>query len=177
MNPLKIRRGVVPTVLIIASAALQTTLFVRLRPFDAAPALVLLVVLALSRHLTAEMSLLAGFSAGLLQDLLSESALGLWALTFTTAAYVMVRVRARMEEDFSLYGPLVFAMTAGAITLFAVLGTIFGEKTLADAGLLRKIVLPSLYNGLLAAPILPFVTWAMGATRRRAQAQTVAKYQ
>ena len=175
MNPIKIRRAVVPTLMILTAAALQTTLFVRLRPFDAAPALVLLVVIALARHLSAEICLLVGFSAGLLQDLLSDSALGLWALTFTTAAYVIVRVRDRMEEDFSLFGPFVFAVAAGAITLFAVLGTIFGEKTLADAGLWRKILLPSLYTALLAGPLLPFTTWALGATRRRAT--TVAKYQ
>lgn len=175
MNPLKVRRGVASGLMIVTAAALQTTLFVRFRPFDAAPALVLLVVIALARHLSPEIALLAGFAAGLLQDLLSDSPLGLWALTFTTVGYVVVRLRERMEEDFSLFGPFVFAVSAGAITLFAVLGTIFGEKTLADSGLWRKILVPSFYNALLAGLILPFTTWALGATRRRTQ--TVAKYQ
>jgi rod shape-determining protein MreD len=175
MNPLKLRRAVASTLMILIAAALQTTLFVRLRPLDAAPALVLLVVIGLARHLSPEIALLMGFAAGLLQDLLSQSALGLWALTLTTVAYAMVRLRGRMEEDFTLFAPFVFAMSAGAIALFAVLGTIFGEKTLADAGLLRKIVLPSVYNALLAALVLPLATWAMGAARRRANA--VSKYQ
>lgn len=175
MNQVKVRRAVATTLMILVAAALQTTLFVRLRPLDAAPALVLLVVIALARHLSAEIALLMGFAAGLLLDLLSTSPLGLWALTLTTVAYVMVRLRERLEEDFSLFGPLVFALSAGAITLFAVLGTIFGEKTLADAGLWRKIMLPSLYNALLAGLILPLATWALGATRRRTA--TVAKYQ
>lgn len=175
MNQLKIRRAVASTLMIVTAAALQTTLFVRFRPFDTAPALVLLVVIALARHLSPEIALLMGFSAGLLQDLLSDSPLGLWALTFTTVAYAVVRLRERMEEDFSLFGPFVFAVSAGAIALFAVLGTIFGEKTLADVGLWRKIVLPSLYNALLAGLMIPFATWALGATRRRTQ--TVAKYQ
>ena len=175
MNPVKIRRTAATVLMILVAAALQTTLFVRLRPFDAAPALVLLVVIALARHLSPEFALLAGFSAGLLQDLLSDSALGLWALTFTTVAYAVVRLRDRMEEDFTLFGPFVFAVTAAAITLFAVLGTIFGEKTLADAGLWRKIVLPSLYNALLAGLVLPLGTWALGVSRSRAT--TVAKYQ
>jgi len=175
MNPLKLRRGVASTLMILTAAALQTTLFVRLRPFDAAPALVLLVVIALARHLSPEIALLMGFSAGLLQDLLSDAPLGLWALTFTSVAYAVVRLRDRMEEDFSLFGPFVFAVSALAIALFAVLGTIFGEKTLADAGLWRKIVLPSLYNAFLTGAMLPFATWALGANRRRAQ--SVSKYQ
>jgi rod shape-determining protein MreD len=175
MNPLKLRRGVASFLMVVTAAALQTTLFVRFRVLDTAPALVLLVVIALARHLAPEIALLMGFAAGLLQDLLSDSPLGLWALTFTTVGYAVVRLRERMEEDFSLFGPFVFAVSAAAIALFAVLGTIFGEKTLADAGLWRKIVLPSLYNALLAGLMLPFATWALGATPKRAQ--TVAKYQ
>ena len=61
---LKYRRIAVAVSSIIAAAALQTTLFVRFRPFDAAPALVLLVVIALARHLPAEFALFTGFAAG-----------------------------------------------------------------------------------------------------------------
>jgi hypothetical protein len=88
----------------------------------------------------------------------------------TTTAYFVLRFRDRLEDDFSLLGPFVFGVTAGALALFSVVGTIFGEKTLADAGIVRKIVLPSLYNLLLAALILPFVTWTLGVARRRSAA-------
>jgi len=112
-------------------------------------------------------SLLLGFGAGIVQDLLADSPLGLWALVFTAVAFFVVRVRDRLEDDFSLIGPFVFGVTAGGLALFAVLGTIFGEKTLADAGIIKKLLLPSLYNMLLAALILPFATWVLGAARRR----------
>lgn len=159
---LKYRRIAVTVFSIIAATALQTTLFVRFRPFDTAPALVLLVVIALARHLPAEFALFTGFAAGLFEDLLSQSPLGLWALTLTTVAYFVVRARDRMEEDSALLVPLVFVLTLGAITLFAVLGTIFGEKTLADAGFVRKILVPSIYNFVLASAVLPFFSWALG---------------
>lgn len=159
---LKYRRVAVAVFAIIAAVALQTTLFVRFRPFDAAPALVVLVVVALARYLPAEFALFTGFSAGLLEDLLSQSALGLWALTLTTVAYLVVRARDRMEEDSALLAPLVFGMTVGAIALFAVLGTIFGEKTLGDAAFLRKILVPSIYNVALGSAVFPFFTWALG---------------
>jgi rod shape-determining protein MreD len=161
MIPLRYRRATIAVVAIVVAAALQTTLFVRLRVFDAAPALVLLVVISLARHLRPEFALFAGFGAGLLEDLLSSSALGLWALTLTTVAYLVLRVRERMEGDYSLIAPFVFAFTAGGIALFAVLGTIFGEQTLADAGVLRKIVMPALLNVALAALILPALRRAL----------------
>ena len=164
---MKLRRFIFTAVIVVMAAALQTTMFARIRPFDAAPALVLLVVIAFARHLPAEAALLLGFGAGLIQDLLSESALGLWALVFTTVAYFVVRFRDRLEDDFSLIGPFVFGVTVGSLALFSVLGTIFGEKTLADVGLIKKILLPSLYNMVLAAMILPFATWVLGAARRR----------
>jgi rod shape-determining protein MreD len=164
---IKYRRVIVTVLSIAVAAALQTTLFLRFRPFDAAPALVVLVVIALARHLPAEFAVFTGFAAGLLEDLLSQSALGLWALTLTTVAYFVVRVRDRFEEDFSLLAPLVFALTAGGLALFAVLGTIFGEKTLADAGFLRKIVVPSIYNVALTGLVLPFFSWALGVREQR----------
>lgn len=161
MTALKTRRAIVATLVIVVAAALQTTLFVSFRVFDTAPALVILVVIALARHLQAEFALFAGFGAGLLEDLLSQSALGLWALTLTTVAYLVVRVRDRMEGDYSLIAPFVFAFSAGGIALFAVLGTIFGERALADAGFIRKILVPAIYNVALAALVLPAIRRAL----------------
>jgi len=163
----KVRRLIATAAIVVIAAALQTTMFATIRPFDAAPALVLLVVIAFARHLPAEAALLLGFGAGILQDLLSDSALGLWALVLTTVAFFVLRFRDRLEDDFSLIGPFVFGVTAGGLALFSVLSTIFGEKTLADVGLIKKVLLPSLYNMVLAAPILPFATWVLGAARRR----------
>jgi rod shape-determining protein MreD len=161
MTALRYRRAAVSLAFIVVAAALQTTLFVSLRIFGSAPALVILVVIGIARHLRAEFALFAGFGAGLLEDLLSQSALGLWALTLTTVAYLVVRVRDRMEGEYGLVAPFVFAFTAGGLALFAVLGTIFGEKTLADTGFLQKIIVPSLYNVALAAAVLPMIRKAL----------------
>ena len=61
----------------------------------------------------------------------------------------------------------MFTLTASGLALFAVLGTIFGEKTLADAGFLRKIVVPSIYNVALAGVVLPLFSWALGVREQR----------
>jgi len=163
----KARRFIATALIVVMAAALQTTMFASIRPFGAAPALVLLVVIAFARHLPPEGALVLGFGAGILQDLLSEGVLGLWAMVFTVVAFFVLRFRDRIHDDFSLIGPFVFGVTVGGLALFSVLGTIFGEKTLADAGLLKKILLPSAYNFVLAAAVLPFANWVLGAARRR----------
>ena len=159
---MRYRKPIVALLLVVLALALQTTLFARLRPLDAAPALVILTVIAVSRHLEAETALLVGFAAGIGADLLGESPLGLWALVLTSVAYGVVRLRDRFEDDYTLLAPGVFILTLAALTLFATLGTIFGEKTLADSALLKKMLLPSLYNVALAIVVLPLATMALG---------------
>lgn len=163
---MKSRRILIAGGVLVLAVVLQTSLFARIRPFDVAPALVVVVLIGYARHLQAEVALLLGFGAGLLQDLLAVSPLGLWALVMAVVAYVVVRLRARLEEDVGVMAPFVFAVTFGALALFAVLGTIFGEKTLADAGVVKKLVLPAVYNVVLSLGILPFTAWSIGMSRR-----------
>ncbi|HLE39582.1 MAG TPA: rod shape-determining protein MreD [Acidimicrobiia bacterium] len=170
---MKIRHAVVMVIVVILAVALQTTLFIRLRPFDAAPALVLLVVVAYARYLLAEYALLIGFFAGLFQDLLAETPLGLWALVMTVVAFSVLRFRDRFEDDFGLIGPFVLVLTIGGLALFSVLGTIFGEKTLADVGILKKIALPAVYNVVIAPLILRIAPLTLGVTRSRDTAFTL----
>lgn len=159
---MKWRRTAVAVALALLGVALQTTLFVEWRPFGATPALALLVVLAISRQRGRLESLLIGFGTGFLLDLLSESALGLWALVATTVAFATVRLRHRFEDDVTLLVPGVFLISFGAMALFGLLGTIFGQQTLADAQVVRKMLLPAVYNTVLAVAILPLVTKLVG---------------
>jgi rod shape-determining protein MreD len=159
----KWRRTAVAVALVILGVALQTTLFVKLRLFGASPALALLLTVAVSRHLGRVPSLMVGFSTGLLLDLLSEGALGLWALVLTSVAYTTVRLRQRFEDDTTLLLPGVFLLTLVALALYALLGTIFGEQTLADAQVVRKMLLPAVYNTVLTPLVLPPVTKLIGA--------------
>ncbi len=125
------------------------------------------MVFAYARFMQAEYALLLGFGAGLLQDLLAESPLGLWALVMSTVAYGVIRFRDRVEDDFGYIAPFVLVVTIGGLTLFAVMGTIFGERTLADVGIIKKILLPAVYNVVLAPLVIPFAAWTLGGTRRR----------
>jgi ACR3 family arsenite efflux pump ArsB len=56
----------------------------------------------------------------------------------------------------------VFLVSFGALALYALLGTIFGEQTLADAQVVRKMLLPAVYNTILAPLVLPPLTRLIG---------------
>ena len=91
----------------------------------------------------------------------------------TTVAFSVLRFRDRFEDDFGLIGPFVLVVSIGGLALFSVLGTIFGEKTLADAGILKKLALPAVYNVILAPLILPLIPLTLGISRRRDTAFTI----
>jgi ABC-type phosphate transport system permease subunit len=77
-------------------------------------------------------------------------------------AFATVRLRHRFEDDVTLLIPGVFLFSFGAMALYGLLGTIFGQQTLADAQVVRKMLLPAVYNTVLAVMILPLVTKLVG---------------
>ncbi len=154
--------------LVVTTVVIQTSVFGagRIQPFGASPALVLLVVIGAARYLAAEPALLIGFTAGLLLDLLGGSALGLWAMSYTVVAYVTWRLRERADD-----GPFVVAVGAFLLTvlgqsLFAVAGTLFGQRILSNPVVVKHMVLPAAYNVVLAILVFPLVTRLLGDRRR-----------
>lgn len=145
---------------IVIALVLQTTVFGSsgIQPLGVPPALVTLVVIAIGPYVENEYHLLLGFTAGILADLMGSGTLGLWAMTLTTVAYVSSRLRAQFQESLILSGVIVFALTLGSQVLFVLLGTLFGQNLVGDTSLTAKIVLPALWNLLLAYPVF----WLFG---------------
>jgi rod shape-determining protein MreD len=153
--------------MVVVAVILQTTLFGegRIQPFGASPNLVVVVVIATVRHLDTEPGLMVGFTGGLLMDLLGGSPLGLWAMVMTVVAYLTLRLRHRADDGLVSVALGVFALTFLAHALFVVAGTLFGQRLLTDLDVVRLMLLPALYNMLLAAAVLPLATRLMGARR------------
>ncbi len=146
-------RIVIALGLVLAAVLIQTTVFQHIAPFGYAPALGLLAAIATSRYLDAEPALLVAFSGGFLQDLLGGSPLGLWACTFTIVAFLTLKFR-----DHEIAGPLVvlagvFGLTFIGQFTYAVLGTLFGQGIIGRPGLVWHLLVPSLYNVILAYPV------------------------
>ncbi|KAA3640887.1 MAG: rod shape-determining protein MreD [Armatimonadetes bacterium] len=141
---------------IIASLVIQTTVFGAsgIEPLGVAPAFVTLVVIAIGPYVETEYHLLLGFTAGMLADLMGSGTLGLWAMTLTIVAYASARVRARFNEGIVLSGVLIFSLTLLGQVVFVVIGTLFGQNLLSDDSLAAKIILPAVWNLVLAVPVL-----------------------
>lgn len=155
--------------LTLGGLVVQSTLFgeSRIDPFGAAPNIVLLLVLICAAYLEPEPALLVAFTTGLLADLLGGSVIGLWALSLVVVAYVTLRVRRRIDDGVIVVAAGVLALSVLGQALFAIAGTLFGQQVFADPGWYRQIVLPSLYNVVMAVVLIPIVSRIMGGRQVR----------
>jgi rod shape-determining protein MreD len=139
--------------IVVAAVLLETTVFQQIQPFGYAPALGLLTVISVARYLDPEPALFVAFSGGFLEDLLGGSPLGLWASTFTIVAFITLKVRNR-----EIAGPLavlagVFGLSVVGQFTYAVLGTLFGQGIITRPGFVWDLLIPALYNVILAYPV------------------------
>jgi rod shape-determining protein MreD len=148
-------RIVIAFVAVIIAIVLQTTVFGagRIQPFGVAPALVTLVIIAVAPYIEAEYHILLGFTAGILIDLIGSGTLGLWAMTLTVVAFAATALRARYADSIVLSIVFTFVLTLGGQLVYVFLGTLFGQETAAEPDLLAKIVLPAVWNAVLAYPV------------------------
>lgn len=160
------RNALLALLLVVLAALLQTTLFIELDPFGAAPNLVVRVVIACCRYLEPETGVLFGFTAGVLTDLLGDSPLGMWSLAMTVVAFAVVRLRQRTEDNPVLLWLGVFGLTVLGETLFVLVNTLFGQQTLSQSGVLRLVLLAGAYNTLVGFVVLPAVRVLMRPPRR-----------
>jgi rod shape-determining protein MreD len=148
--------------LVVGAVLIQTTVFRYIRPFDLAPALGILMVIAVSRFLEAEQSMLVAFTGGFLQDLLGGSPLGLWAITFTVVAFVTIKVRDKEVGGPPIVLAGVFVLSLMGLVIYVILGTLFGQGIINRPGLIWHLLVPSLFNVLLAYPAF----WIVKVTLR-----------
>lgn len=148
-------RIVIALTAVVVAIVLQTTVFGagRIEPFGVAPALVLLVLIAVAPHVETEYLVLLGFSAGILVDLVGSGTLGLWAMSYTVVAYTAGRLSYRFADSVVASLVAAFVLTLLGQLVYAFLGTLFGQGTLTQPGVVSKIVLPAVWNLLLAYPV------------------------
>jgi rod shape-determining protein MreD len=141
---------------VLLAVILQTTVFPR--PFGASPNLVVLVVIGVGLYMDSETAVVAGFVGGLLNDLLGDTILGLWALVVSVIAYAASQYRYRAEGNLLRMILGVFGLTVLAQLLFGLVGTLFGQGFLADTSLIIGVVLTAVITLLLATVVLPLVS-------------------
>ena len=148
-------RIVVSIVAVVIAIVIQTTVFGtgNIQPLGAPPALVTLVIVALAPHIEAEYHVLLGFTAGILIDLIGSGTLGLWAMTLTVVAFASSRLARRYADSIVASIGATFALTVLGQLVYVLLGTLFGQGTLGEPNVISKILLPAVWNAILAYPV------------------------
>lgn len=157
-------RVVISLLAVLVAIVLQTTVFSpgRIQPLGVGPALVTLVLIAVSTQIEAEYLLMIGFTGGLLMDLIGSGTLGLWAMTLTVIAYAASRLKGRFSDGPGYVAATVVGLTVGGQVLFVLLGTLFGQETISEPELVRKVLLPGAWNLVLTLPVF----WILGRAFR-----------
>lgn len=161
---MRLPRGLIVAMILIAAVIIQTTLFGQLRIVSPDLVMLFVILLALTR-IRSELVLGTAFLSGLLVDLLGSSLLGLRAVVFTVVAYIALRTRERAE-----IGRLATALWAGLLSLLGILllvliGTLFGQSSLLGPDVVNRILIVPLANLIVAALFAPlFVRLVDGDT-------------
>ena len=161
---MRLPRGLIVAMILMAAVIIQTTLFGQLRIVSPDLVMLFVILLALTR-IRSELVLGTAFLSGLLVDLLGSSLLGLRAVVFTVVAYIALRTRERAE-----IGRLATALWAGLLSLLGVLllvliGTLFGQSSLLGPDIVNRILTVPLANLIVAALFAPlFVRLVDGDT-------------
>ncbi len=144
---------------IIVALALQSTLLAQATVLGVIPQIVLVVVVSLTYLDGERVGVVAGFSAGLLQDLLPFPAvIGLTAFVYTLVGYAVGNLRQFAPAD-SVWTPVLVVALASAVAEFsyASLSIILGEPWVGLGYTARVAGLVVLYNTLLTPFVFPLV--------------------
>lgn len=163
MNP---RAALIGVAGVLVAIVLQTTFFGRLQIAGVAPDAVLVAVLLYAVRRRSEGAIVFAFFAGLVFDALSSSALGLRAAVYTSVAFLAIRTIDRMDSGPVTVAAWVGLMTAAAVVLFLVIGSLFGQVTLDPGEAMRRVILVPIYNLLLALLLTPIVSRLLAPSRR-----------
>ncbi|MDK1010029.1 MAG: rod shape-determining protein MreD [Actinomycetota bacterium] len=161
-------RVVISLLVIVAAIVLQTTVFApgRIQPLGVAPALVTLAVIAISPHIESEYLLLVGFTAGILMDLIGGGTLGLWAMTLTVVAYAASRFKVRFPDGPGFVAVTVIGITVSSQLLYVLFGTLFGQGTITEPRVLANVMIPGVWNLVLAVPAFWIIGKMLGSHQR-----------
>lgn len=145
-----------PAIAIVVAFLLQTTLAPHIRVAGVQPDFLLIVVVTYGFLEGPVVGSVCGFFAGLLQDLLLMTTLGLNALSKTIVGYLSGMVEQKIfSENFILPMAAIFAATLISESIFVALRATLGE-VISPIVAARSIVLPAaLYNAVLAGLCYP----------------------
>ena len=146
---------------IFGGGVAHATLAPALRIGDVAPDIPLIVVVLLALRRGPEFGAIAGFAAGLLQDVAGGGLVGAQALTKAVLGFTLGAVggRLRVTQPLVQVTGLVVLSIAEGVFRFALLKIFYFPAPFGE--LMAYVVLPqALYNGFLGAALVLALAWA-----------------
>jgi rod shape-determining protein MreD len=140
--------------LLLLAVILQVSAFSQLTVFGGHADLIVLTVAAIAYYAGSVTGCAAGFSAGLLVDLLTGATMGASSLVLTAVGYGVGRFREVRDPSHGLM-PLVVGTlaTAAWVVAFAAVSLMLDIGARVSPLVIRDMILTVLLNALLALPI------------------------
>lgn len=159
---------------LLVTIVVQLSVFVDVRVFGVAPELLALVAVLAGFLAGPERGATVAFAAGLLWDVWLPTPLGVAAMAFATVAFAVGSLEAGLfNESRRQLRALAFFGTFGAVTGYALLGEVVGQRGLVDRELLWIATITGLLNAVAAPVMVRPMRWALrGTTAFRTPART-----
>jgi rod shape-determining protein MreD len=141
-------------VLLLLAVVLQVSAFSQLTVFDGHADLVVLTVAAIAYYGGSLTGCAAGFTAGLLVDLLTGATMGASSLVLTAVGYGVGRFREVRDPSHGLLPLAVAAVaTGGFMVAFAAVSFMLDVGASVSPLVIRDAIVTTLLNVLLALPV------------------------
>lgn len=152
------RRALLLTLLTLTGLALETALLGSASLAGSKPQLLLLVTVALAIGEGPGFGATAGFTMGLMTDLVLGLPKGITALVYTAVGYGAGRLRAQVQAP-TAWLPIGIEWAAAVVAAFAygAVAALLGVDGIAPGELARHAFLGAVYNALLTPFVFPLV--------------------
>ncbi len=150
----------------MSAILLQTLILPELRVFGATADLVLVVVLAVAFREQPETAAVTGFAGGLLLDLFLRTPLGISAIVYALAGYVVAVLHTGILRPSRVLVPLVGGIGGlAAGSAYLMLATLAGHEGLLTMQSLQVLLVAALLDALIAPLVFPLVGRVLGEDR------------
>ncbi len=148
--------------LLLTGLMVQATLFTEIRVQGASVELMMLMAILAGFHGGPQRGAIVAFCAGLLQDSIAATPLGLHALVFPPLAVAVSSLEQRMLRSTPATDALALAAaTACGLTAVAMAGQVFGLATFDPDTVLERALVVTAITVAVAAPVNRAVRWAV----------------
>ncbi len=148
--------------LVVAVLIIQQTVLNGLRVHGVHPDAMILLPIAAGLTAGPETGAAVGFVVGIIADLFVDTPFGLSALVYGLVGFFLGFLSASLAGSAWWVPPFTATVaTAAGTALYALLGAVVGQSQMLHHNLAWIVGVVSLFNGVLAGPVVWAMAWAL----------------